>query len=71
MSLHLKPMMTAEAEIGTEHYQTVIRSADHLLFADEPASLNGTDTGMSPYSLLLASLGSCMRGSEEQNREDQ
>ncbi|WP_448699871.1 OsmC family protein [Mucilaginibacter sp. AW1-3] len=59
MSLNLQPSASAEAHIGREHYQTTITSAGHTLTADEPETSMGTDTGMSPYSLLLASLGSC------------
>jgi putative redox protein len=35
-----------------------IQSGRHSLAADEPAPI-GTDTGPSPYELLLASLGTC------------
>jgi uncharacterized OsmC-like protein len=36
-----------------------IRTGKHHLHADEPASAGGTDSGPSPYELLLAALGAC------------
>src|SRR5947208_3541513 len=36
-----------------------IEIGSHELFADEPVSYGGTDTGASPYDLILAALGSC------------
>ena len=59
MNLQLQPVVSAEAQIKREHYQTTIHSAGHTVIADEPLSSMGTDTGMNPYSLLLSSLGSC------------
>lgn len=34
-------------------------TGSHVLFADEPAALNGRDTGPSPTELVLMALGAC------------
>ena len=36
-----------------------IHAGRHRITADEPVSAGGSDTGLSPYDLLLAALGAC------------
>jgi putative redox protein len=59
INLKKESVATAVAQIARTKYQTIVTSQNHTIVADEPATLNGTDTGMNPYSLLLASLSSC------------
>lgn len=40
-------------------FRQEIFAGPHRLAADEPAAAGGTDTGPSPYDLLLAALGAC------------
>jgi len=53
-------LATATAIITHTQYQTLINSGKHAIIADEPEDKEGTDTGMSPNELLLASLSSCV-----------
>ncbi len=52
-------LITSIVELDRSTYKTKIFSAGHLVYADEPKELGGTDEGMAPAGLLLASLGSC------------
>lgn len=44
---------------GNAGYQTEINANGHTLLADEPVSVGGTNTGPTPYDLLVAGLGAC------------
>jgi putative redox protein len=44
---------------GAGGFAQQIQAGAHQLSADEPIESGGTDTGPSPYDLLLAALGSC------------
>ena len=46
-------------ETGNGPFQQEVIAGRHRLLADEPELVGGTDTGMSPYELLLAGLGAC------------
>ena len=48
----------ADRSHGESAYAQLLSAHGHLLRADEPVESGGTDTGPSPYDLLLASLGS-------------
>jgi uncharacterized OsmC-like protein len=43
---------------GSGFAQEIV-AGQHRLKADEPCSAGGTDTGATPYELLLAALGAC------------
>ncbi|NQY04821.1 MAG: alpha/beta fold hydrolase [Flavobacteriaceae bacterium] len=45
--------------IDKEKYTTEVRARNHAILADEPKTYGGKDLGMSPYELLLSSLGTC------------
>ena len=45
--------------IGKTKYATEIAARTHTILADEPKKYGGKDSGITPYELLLASLGSC------------
>jgi putative redox protein len=54
-----KPVATATVDMGVTRYAVSVRTGAHRLIADEPVHAGGTDTGPSPFDLLLSSLGAC------------
>jgi uncharacterized OsmC-like protein len=48
------------AHLGATNYRTTITARDHTFIADEPVDAGGTDSGPTPYDLLLAGLATCM-----------
>ena len=52
-------MHTLSATIGIDQYKTIIRTENHVIIADEPEDLGGSDQGLSPTELLASALGAC------------
>ena len=46
-------------ETGVGKFQNAIQAGRHRLFADEPESVGGMDSGPSPYDYLSIALGAC------------
>ena len=51
------PSVTVHGATGGFAQEIVI--GEHRFVSDEPTAVGGTDTGPTPYDLLLAALGSC------------
>lgn len=55
----MEVLASASGGLTGPDYQVEIESGKHHFLADEPADLQGADTGPDPYSLVLAGLVSC------------
>lgn len=47
------------SETGEGKFQNTVQAGKHRLYADEPKSVGGMDTGPSPYDFLSIALGTC------------
>lgn len=47
------------SETGNGPYAELVTAGRHVVEADEPESLGGRDSGISPYEFLMAGLGTC------------
>lgn len=47
------------SETGAGKFQNAVQAGVHRLFADEPESVGGLDSGPSPYDFLSMALGAC------------
>lgn len=53
------PIKVTVTETGKGRFTQEIKTASHVLVADEPEDVGGLDSGPAPYDMLLAALGSC------------
>ena len=51
------PAKVTVSSVEGSKFEQVVQSSEHVLFADEPSSVGGSNRGPSPYEYLLAALG--------------
>lgn len=54
-----EPDRVVVVETGAGKFQNQVIARRHVLLADEPREVGGTDTGPTPYDFLNAALGAC------------
>jgi putative redox protein len=54
-----KVITQVSAQVSQELYKTIVSARQHIIIGDEPENAGGKDLGMTPYELLLSSLGEC------------
>lgn len=50
----------ARASLAASGFRTVVRVGQHLVVADEPVAVGGTDTGPTPMELVASALAGCI-----------
>lgn len=55
----LRTILASATVTGQHGYAQTIATSAHQIASDEPVKRGGTNTGPSPFELLLASLGAC------------
>ncbi|AVP88174.1 Putative OsmC-like protein [Candidatus Phycorickettsia trachydisci] len=50
-------LITSVNDVGPFAFS--VKTANHSIMADEPKDIGGSDSGMNPFDLLAASLGTC------------
>lgn len=56
---HIDPSNVVVSETGQGKFQNMVHANGYHLFADEPASVGGMDTGPAPYDFVAIALGAC------------
>ena len=46
-------------ENGQGRYQQRVQAGQHIMLADEPESMGGSDAGPAPFDFVMAGLGAC------------
>jgi putative redox protein len=59
MQAMLTTILASTTVHGESGYAQKVTTAGHELAADEPVKRGGTNTGPSPFEIMLASLGAC------------
>jgi putative redox protein len=59
LQTHLEPDAVLVTDSGRPPLGQVLMSSNHLLFADEPETQGGQDSGPMPTTMVLMALGAC------------
>ncbi len=52
-------LFSVVTKTSTSAFKTKITAGKHTFYSDEPKEVGGSDTGPSPYEILISALGAC------------